>query len=169
VNRFVVGVEVFEKGIHLEATRTDGSGAGGRDCAGAGDEIGHFSGLPEREETGGAEAGGGAAVAIGDGAQSAVDMVGELGEVEGIVAGSLGGTGVDDDDVVSGGVGGELGIALVVAGFVGVQPIDDVAFWRPRGGGSGRGKAGPVTTTGWVRSWAIPTAKKARKATFGAP
>ena len=128
-HRFIVDPEVFQGGIDLEAARTNGGGACRRESARAAGQIGCFGGLPKRQKARDAKTRDATVIAIGGRAKGTVDLAGEFGEVERIVAGGFDGAGIDDDDFVSGGVRGELGAAGFLAGFVAVKPVDHrVAF-----------------------------------------
>ena len=104
-------VEVGEGGIDVEALGSGGGFGDAAETGGAADEVGALRGLPDGEEAAGGGAGDGAVVAVGDGAQGLVDVLDEFGEIEGKLAGGVGGAGIDDDDGVGGDVGGEGGIA----------------------------------------------------------
>ena len=96
------------------------SGAGfgfalGEDAGGGADEVGTAGGFPEGQIAAGAVAADGAVGAVGEGTESAIDLLDELGKIEGEVAGEVGGPGVDEDEVVG---GEECGDGLV-AGRVG--------------------------------------------------
>jgi hypothetical protein len=62
-------------------------------------------------------------VAVGDGAQGLIDLLDEFGKVEGELAGSLGGAGIDHDDGVGGDICGERGITGFILRFVAVEPV----------------------------------------------
>ncbi len=64
-------------------------------------------------------------VAIRDGAEGLVDALDKFGEIEGELAGGVGGAGVGNDHGMGGDVGGESGVAGLILRFVVVKPIDD--------------------------------------------
>jgi hypothetical protein len=81
-------------------------------------------GLPDGVEAADAGTGDAAVIAVGEGAKSGVDPLGEFGEVEREGAGSLHRAGIHQDEVVGADVGGHGGIAGFGLGVVAVEPID---------------------------------------------
>ena len=108
-----------------EAARADWGFREGVDRRAGGDQVGELAGGPDRQEAAHRRAGDRTAGAVRQGAKGLVDVRDKLGEVERELADGFDRAGGNDEEVVGGGVSGDLASAVVVRLLVPVEPVKD--------------------------------------------